>query len=416
MTTRVIFTRRRKDNETSKLYTRVNVPFEHQNGLIESVNKNRDPLITKCNIINGIDSSEIYLIENIVFVIDILVLNDGNFEQYRGEIDNIVIENVLNSSLVLGMEPLALYVWLYGLIALGEYDDGETYRYELVSTGTELYWTIKMIDNGIYKTVLSIKMCSVKEIDIDEYFLEDLEQFWNKSVEYKQREKEWQMDKEKLMLEMEMLRKKTGIEHLQNSLKNMKTKITDYFLPLVNNLLLEKKRLLANSTDEGDAIFLRAVKRKRNNDEEIEEMKGGKEENEMNVLDIDAFMEAERRKRMKLAESFKGESKIDMKSEESKALKFEAVGTDVDTDEDSINFNKKRNLVGNVNDNDEEVCNVLDNKIEQELFEMSNEQKDSELVVLEEDTDADENDTDPNATEISTEAESENVTEEDTQI
>ncbi|TID28199.1 hypothetical protein CANINC_002632 [Pichia inconspicua] len=395
MTTRVIFTRRRKDDETSRLYTRVTTRFEHQGKLIECVGKNSDPMMTKINTVVGMDNTEIYLLENMVFEVNILLLNNGNFEQYRGKIDNTAVENMLQSNLVSGTEPVTLYVWIYGLIISGDYDDGESYRFEFVSTGTELYWSIKMIDNGIYKTVLSIKMENVEEIDIDEYFLEDLEQLWNISVEHKKKEKEWQLEKVKMVQEMEVLRKRTGIEHLQNSLRTMKAKIIDYFLPLVNNLLLEKKKLLAQSADEGDTIFLRALKRKRGDGLKEEE----NDDVERDVLDIDEFMEAERHKRMKGIENAKVDSENDVHEKENRALSF-----DVETDEDSIKFNGKKRTA-DVETAVEEMEIALNVVIEADDLEL-NKAKNSELVVLDEDTDADGGNTDPEITEISTEVES----------
>lgn len=298
-----------EDSKVKKnVYSRVVLKSKKETTFSTATKKIKDPLLyfTKFGRSEDVDVGLTDCV-NMKLQIDMLLINENDFVQYRGEITPEILENLKMNNLTAGIETKSLYVWMFGLFLYGNYDDGENYRFEMVKIEKGIYLAVKFLHQGLFKVIFNLELTKQKNIDLDEYFLEDLESFYHEAVETRNKEKMWEVEREKYLQEIAMLKEGSEIGKLRTNVRYMKSRIMEYFLPLVNYLLQEKKALTERIEESTDIVFT-SRKRKvqgeaiiQNENGDITTGKGNRKIDSDFDFEFD-WIEQERNKRMKLGE------------------------------------------------------------------------------------------------------------------
>lgn len=332
--------------ESRKLYTRIRItnadPTLKRN-LSDEVQDKSDPVLSYMR--GGLAKHEVTDNEsfdnwgNIIIWVDILAPKNEDFVQYQGHIDGHLIRKVTEDGIAKGIGLGQMHVWIYGLLMDGKYD-GSNYEFGLVKVDERLFWSIRILHLGLFKMLFKVELTENSTIDIDEFFVEDLERFYKESIEHRKKEEKWKLEKTRYMHQINLLNDKKEIGKLGNSVRLMKNRITNYFLPLVNSLLEDKRELVEKMDGKDDTFFTSTRKRKTDNLDN--DMKGVKMEEEvqqgkkMNDDDEDLdWMQRERNKRMKLLNYT---PKMIAETSEPRPLENSHVSS---TTDDSLVFNKR---------------------------------------------------------------------------
>ena len=332
-------------NESKKLYTRVRITNSDptwKKTLSNEVEKTSDPVLSYLSGTLAKHEPTDESLEdcgNVIVWVDILGFKDDDFVQYQGQIDSTAIRKVTEEGIAKGIGLSDLHIWIYGLLIDGKYD-GSNYEFGLIKVDDSFFWSITILHLGLFKMLCKVKLKKKLTIDIDEFFVEDLERFYKETIEHRRKEEEWKLEKAKYVNQIKLLNDKKKMEKLSNSVRLMKGRISNYFLPLVNSLLEDKRELIKKMNGMGDIVF--SSTRKRNtahldNDRkeikiEDEVQQGKKIDREDEDLD---WMQRERNKRMKLNHDI---PKIINETSEPQLVETARVSSATD---DSLVFNKR---------------------------------------------------------------------------
>lgn len=297
-------------NESKKLYTRIRITNSNptlRKTLLDEVEKTSDPVLSYMSgslAKHEPTDESLEACGNVIVWVDILGFKDDDFVQYQGQIDSEVIRTVTEQGIAEGIGLSELYIWIYGLLIDGKYD-GSNYEFGLIKVDDSFFWSITILHLGLFKMLGKVKLKENLSIDIDEFFVEDLERFYKESIEHRRKEEEWKLEKAKYVNQIKLLNDKKKIDKLSNSVRLMKSRISNYFLPLVNSLLEDKRELIEKVSGMGDIVF--SSTRKRNTahlDYDRKEIKIEEEVQQGKKIDCEDedldWMQRERNKRMKL--------------------------------------------------------------------------------------------------------------------
>ena len=338
----------RNDNTLTqrKLYTRLelkssellNYEFNFNDPLYEYVNNGK---ITLQN------TDEINIFNKFNIGLDILDPQVNDLVQYHAEINESIIDQIMNNNLLIGINREIVIIWILGLLINGKYDIEDRYKFEIFNENGNYYWNIRIFNNGLFKILTKITLNKV-EVNLDDVLLKDLEYFYNENKLFKSKERDWELEKEKIAKNIFLIKEKEQLNKLKDSVRKMRMQISEYFVPLVNSLLKENKLLKG---DTGDVIF--SSKKRKNDIEEMKqeifkEMEIGINNNNNNEDDEDdggkkdKFLELarkEKNKRRKL-EKVDNEKVEEVKPEEHvKETKFE--NNSIDLEDDIVFLNKR---------------------------------------------------------------------------
>lgn len=422
MAARVLFTTdcRNSDDENRGLYCRVNYTGLDSSA-IEEINSivkdNFDPVhvfIKKGNneLVGNFKIEKFEHFEHFKIEIDILTDESDDFVQYHGIINMEILKTIEDTNnFVTGIGIFQLFIWIYGLLVDGKFDNEKYYKFDLVEIDNEIYWIIRVLHFGLFKIICKIQLEKKANTDLEEYFVEDLERYYQREKYMKQCEQDWELERSKYLKEIKLLKDQNEISKLRNSVKLMKQKITSYFLPLVNSLLSDKKELKEKIEGTGDIMFSSSKKRNIGQIEEevrIVEREREREKERENEKDDDLdWMQRERNKRVKVKqdddlsefEKFGSSAEEGGEGGEGENIKIK-LSDKSDDDDDSFIFSKRDRIV---DDMEVKINTSKNNDDNLEKKEKSEETEQS--ILIEEDTQLDEN------TEISDERDDNELTE-----
>lgn len=240
-------------------------------------------------------------IDNFKAFVDILLLENDDFVQYHGDIDDMVLEEMSKTDLISGASKPLLQKWICGLLIDGRYDDGEKYIFELNGTAESFSWNIKVLHSGLFKSLLKVQLSKKVDVDMDEYFLDDLEAANREIILLKKRERGYELSQVQLQKSISKFQEKIESNILRGRVHSMKDKIMKYFLPTINELLSENDNLLEELGRRGN-VFRSSMKRsheemkaeesERGEEDEEEESKRGRKDKYYDL------MQKERKKRL----------------------------------------------------------------------------------------------------------------------
>lgn len=260
MASHVLFTwdERSFKNKTSEkdglLYTRIAVSEKIK------INNANDPLLQhlKHETISNHGNTHF---KGLTYRLDILSINEVNFEQYSSTITEGNLEKINNNGLLKDMGIDNLYLWVYGLLVEGTYNNEKLYRFELLETLGELNWTIKYLYEGLFRAVLSVRLDKCGDVNMDEYFLEDLQELYRKDLLNQQKERIWNSERRHLMEQIHLLESRTEIDKLREDVRNMRKLQLAYFIPLINEYNNEIRQLKRQLDSNSDSLFINSRKR-----------------------------------------------------------------------------------------------------------------------------------------------------------
>lgn len=406
--TKVLFTNDRVSNQNTdkKLYCRVQLKNINPNDnkiLLKVVSESDDPVLSNINNPNGREKGDLDEIDigNFFLIIDILTYENDDFIQYNGNIDKKTIEILNNEDGFLkGIGLNKLCMWIYGLLIDGTFNDGTNYKFDLIRLNDNIYWSVKVLHFGLFKLLFKINVTRLGFVDIDEYFVDDLESYYENEIKNKRELKGWKIKESKYLNEIKILKDKNEINKLRNSVRLMKKRISNYFLPLVNSLLEDKKNLLEKLNERGDVVFS-SSKKKLNSDNDISN--GNKDKifhlnktfeevkNKEDDVDLD-WMQKERNKRMKLNQNkVKEDNNTKYKQDQREIEKELNTKTKKFIENEDKNNGKKEKEFGNVEE-DSITFNrrERDDIIETQNDNLENKETQGSPIVIEEDTQLDE--------------------------
>lgn len=415
MQKRVIFTNDERntgisDDIVKKLYSRITIDKINKDtysGIKSIIDKTEDPLI-KCidssssdaDVDMNISKTHVDDLSNYCINIDILVFENGDYVQCHGAIDNDVLLSLRESGLSKDISLSTLYIWIYGLLLIGNYDDGRSYKFEFSQQGHDNFWSIKLLHSGIFKIVLNLKITKKPNVDIDEYFIDDLQSFYFENIVFNNERKRMNAEIDKRLVEINRLKDKTIIEKLRNSVNLMKNRITNYFLPLINHLNDENNMLMKRIDDSGDTVFLSSRRKRRFEDVDTDNGDKFKIENLVkpearNDGFDDDFVERERNKRLKYKEMNERDA-IQLEDENKANKTTKQVDTEEARDQRINDYGDHEVSKGNdgliEEDTQPDVIAVFNRKEEQDntaIDENKNDDDENDAYNLEEDTELD---------------------------
>lgn len=367
-----------------RLYSRVTLtgilPDEREE-LVKRVNEREDPIVGHIKDETGLytnstpDAIDISGLGEFKIMVNVLVMVDGDFSQYSGEINRDIIQQTGESILVTGIDMESLYIWLFGLLINGKYD-GSNYRFELIKKGDVTEWSIKVLHYGLFKALLKVNLRKQEEIDLDEYFIEDLERYYVEGVEFRTMQNNWKYEKNRYLEEIKLLKDQNEISRLRDSVRLMKSRISKYFVPLVNSLLKEKGSLIEKLDGVGDTVFSSTRKRKSGDTSDQFDSENFEIGLKTEAGDGLSSIEKERNKRIKLREKETEEADNYIKAE----------NNDGNGDNNSSILLHAQDVVMEIETQPAEIECVKDDSV----TELANKSIDESFVFLEEETELDE--------------------------
>ena len=333
-------------NECKKLYSRIriiNLDESAKRSLSNEVHNTDDPIVSYIN--SGVNRNEISIGDNndewqhMVIYVDILGFKDEDFVQYRGQINSGVIKKICEEGIAKGISLRRIYIWLYGLLIDGRYN-GSNYEFAFVNVKESFFWLVKVLHFGLFKIICKIEVKKQSSVDLDEFFIDDLQRYYDEGIEYRKREEEWKLERKKYLEGIKLLSDKKEIDRLRHSVSLMKSRISGYFLPLINSLLEDKRMLNEKLDNLGDVTFNSARKKKVS---ELNMYDGSDKISEAKALDttVDGdsekldWIQKERNKRMRRVQEPSAEEKED------KNLELVEISNQKSNSDDSITFNKR---------------------------------------------------------------------------